>query len=165
MFKINGNYKIDRRILKCDFIGCSPSETSTTYTPNSQIYINIPRKDSINSLLNSYLDLNFEFFIKVDSSRYANGDGMRLVNVGPIALVSSFLSTTSSAKYLEDFSHAHIVSLMYKLTNSARDSDDLSIGLDRDRGRRQREVTNNKFINITYHIRILLEDIFGCAEH
>ena len=45
--------------------------------------------------------------------------------------------TTSSGRHLEDISNAHIVSLMYKLITSARGSDDLSIGFDRDRGRRQ----------------------------
>ena len=38
----------------------------------------------------------------------------------------------SSGKHLEDISHAHIVSLMYKLITSAEDTDDLSIGFDRD---------------------------------
>ena len=57
MFKLNENYEIDRRILKCDYIRYSPAETSTIKTPNSQIYVNIPREDSAISLMNSYLDL------------------------------------------------------------------------------------------------------------
>ena len=60
MFKLNENYEINRDILKCDYIRYSPAETFTINTPNSQIYINIPREDSVISLLNSYLDLNFE---------------------------------------------------------------------------------------------------------
>ena len=55
MFKLSEKYQIDRSILKCDYIRYSPSEISTKNTPNSQIYINIPREDSIISLLNSYL--------------------------------------------------------------------------------------------------------------
>ena len=54
---------------------------------------------------------------------------------------------------------------MYKLITSARNSDDLSIGFDRDRGRRQRELTNNKNIKGKYHVTIMLKDIFGFAEH
>ena len=50
MFKLNENYEVDRKILKCDYIRYSPAETSTTNTPNSQIYINIPREDSVISL-------------------------------------------------------------------------------------------------------------------
>ena len=85
MFKLNENYEVDRRILKCDYIRYSLAETSTINTPNSQIYINIPREDSVISLLNSYLDLNFEVVKKNDNSRYANGNDIRLVNLGPTA--------------------------------------------------------------------------------
>ena len=60
MLKLNEIYEVDRRILKCDYISYSPADTSTINTPNSQIFINIPREDSVISLLNSYLDLNFE---------------------------------------------------------------------------------------------------------
>ena len=85
---------------------------STINTPNSQIHINIPRKDSVIPLLNSYLDLNFEVIKKTDNSRYGNGNDIRLVNLGPIVLFSIFTWTTSSGKHLEGLSHAHIVSLM-----------------------------------------------------
>ena len=60
MFKLSQKYEIDRRFLKCYYIRYSPSEISTINTPNSQIYINIPREDSVISLLNSYLELNFD---------------------------------------------------------------------------------------------------------
>ena len=60
---------MDWRSLKCDYIGYSLAETSTINTPNSQIYIKIPREDSVISLLNSYLDLNFEVIRKADNSR------------------------------------------------------------------------------------------------
>ena len=58
-----------------------------------------------------------------------------------------------------------IVSLMYKLLTSSKDSDNLSIGFDRNRDKRKRELTNNKNIKGKYHIRIYLKDIFGFAEH
>ena len=74
MFKLNENYEVDRRILKCDYIRYSPAKTSTIKTPNSQIYINIPREDSVISLLNSYLDLSFEVIKRADNSRYGNGN-------------------------------------------------------------------------------------------
>ena len=50
MFKLNEKFEIDRNILKFDYIRDSPSEISTINTANSQIYINIPRGDSVNSL-------------------------------------------------------------------------------------------------------------------
>ena len=112
MFKLNENYEVDRKILKCDFIRFSPAEASTIITPNSQTYINILREATVISLLNSYLDLNFEVVKRADSSSFANGNDIQLVNLGPVALFSSFKLTTSSGKHLEDISHAHLVSLM-----------------------------------------------------
>ena len=165
MFKLNEKYEVDRKILKCDYIRYSPAETSTIKTPNSQIYINIPREDSVISLLNSYLDLNFEVIKRVDNSRYANGNDLRLVNLGPIALFSNFKLTTSSGKHLEDISHAHLVSLMYKLKTSSKDSNDLSIGFDQSRNRRRDELARNKNIKGKYHVKIMLKDVFGFAEH
>ena len=74
MFKLNQNYEVDRRILKCDYIRYSPSETSTIKTPSIQIYINKPREDSDNIFLNSHIDLFFEVIKKADKSRYADGN-------------------------------------------------------------------------------------------
>ena len=134
-------------------------------TPNDQININIPREDSVISLLNSYLVLNFEVIKKADNSRYANGNDIQLVNLGPIALFSIFKLTLSSGKNLEDISHAHIVSLRYKLISSAKDTNDLSIAFDRSRNRRRDEITYNKNVKGKLHLRIMLRDIFGFAEH
>ena len=130
MFKLNEKYEIDRRILKCDYIRYSPSEISTINTPNSQIYINIPREDSVISLLNSYLELNFDVLQAATGNRYADAADIRLVNLGPIALFSNYKLSTNSGKHLEEISHAHIVSLMYKFLSSSKGSDDLSIGFD-----------------------------------
>ena len=164
MFELKENYEVDRRILKCDYIRYPPAETSTINTPNSQIYNNIPREDSVISLLNSYLDLNFEVIKKADNSRYGNGNDKKLVNLGSFALFSNFKLTTSSGKHLESFSHAHLVSLMYKLITSSKGSDDLSIGFDRSSARRREEMTTNKNVNGKFHRRIMLKDIFGFAE-
>ena len=165
MFKLSEKYEINRDILKCDYIRYSPSEINTINTANSQVYINIPREDSVISLLNSYLELNFDVLHVRTNNRYANDNDIRLVNLGPIALFSNYKLTTSSGKHLENIDHAHIVSLMYKLLPSSKGSDDLSIGFDRDRGRRQRELTNNKTQKGKYHVRIYLKDVFGFVEY
>ena len=60
MFKLSEKFSTNRDILKCDCKRYSPSGISTINTASSQIYINIPREDSVISLLNSYLDLNFD---------------------------------------------------------------------------------------------------------
>ena len=116
-------------------------------------------------MLNSYLELNFDVLQAATINRYLDSNDIRLVNLGPIALFSNYKLTTSSGKHLEETSHAHIVSLMYILLTSSKDSDDLSIGFDRNRGRRKNELSNNKTIKGKYHIRIYLEDIFGFAEY
>ena len=115
--------------------------------------------------MNSYLDLNFEVIKKADNCRYGNGNDMKLVNLGPIALFSNFKLTTSSGKHLEDNSHAHLVSLMYKLITSSKGIDDLSIGFDRSSARRREEITTNKNVKGKFHLRIMLKDVFGFAEH
>ena len=181
MFKLSENYEINRDILKCDIrqsenyeingvilkcdIRHSSSEINIINTAISQIYINIPREDSVISLLKSYLDLNFDILHAATNNRYVDGNDIRLVNLGPIALFSKYKSTALSGKHLDDISHAHIVSLMFKLITSAEDTNDLSICFDRDRNRRQRELTNNKKRNRKYHVRIFLKDISGFAEH
>ena len=96
MFKLEENYERDRKILKCEYIRYSQAETSTINTPNSQIYINIPREVSVISSLDSYLDLNFEVMKKTDDSRHANGIDIRLIISGPVSLFSNFKRTTSS---------------------------------------------------------------------
>ena len=80
-------------------------------------------------------------------------------------MFSSYNLTTCSAKHLEDISHAHIVSLIFKPKTSAEDTDKLSIGLDRDQVRRQREFTNNKCLNGKNHVKIMVKHVFGFAEH
>ena len=165
MFNLCEKNEVDRRILKCDYIRYSPSDISTINTANSQIYINIPREDSVISLLNSFLDLNFDVVHVATNNRYADNNNIRLVNLGPVALFSNYKLATSSGKHLEDVSHAHIVSLMYKLLTNAKGCDDLSIGFDRDPTRRQNELTNNKNIEGKYHVRIYLKYVFVFAEH
>ena len=165
MFKLNEKYGIDRKILKCDYIRYSPSEISTINTPNSQIYINIPREDSVISLLNSYFEINFDVSKATTSNRYADTDDIRLINLGPIALFINYKLTTSSGKHLENIDHAHIISLLYKLLSSSRDSDDLSIGFNRSRDKRKQELLDNKTQKGKFHLRIYLKDVFGFAEY
>ena len=151
--------------MKCDYIRYSPSETSTIKTPNSQIYINIPRGDSVNSLFESLLRLYFDVLHAATNNRSIDGDNIRLVNPGPIALFSIYKLASSSGKHIEEINHAYIFYLMYKLITSSRGSDDLSIGFDRDGNRRRREKTNNKNQKGRSHVTIMLKDIFGFAEH
>ena len=127
--------------MKFDFIRNIPSEISTIIIPKSHIFINILREDSVISLLNSYLKLNFDVLQAATGNRYADGADIRLVSLAVIALFIIHNLTTSSGKHLEEINHAHIVSLLYMLLSSSEESDDLSIGFDRSRDRRKRELT------------------------
>ena len=96
MFKLSKKYEVDRKILKCDYIRYSPSERSTINAPNSQKYINIPKEDSVISLLKSYNELNFVVLKAATSNKYADADDIRLINLAPIALFSNYNLTTSA---------------------------------------------------------------------
>ena len=61
-----------------------------------------------------------------------DGNDINLVNLGPVALFNIYKWATSIGKHIEEFNHAHIVYLMYKLITFARKTDDLSIGFQRD---------------------------------
>ena len=134
-------------------------------TANSQIYFIIPREDSLISLFKNYLDLDFDVLRAATNNRYVDGDDIWLINLAVITLFSNLKLTTSSGKHLENIDHAHIVSFIYKLFTSSRSNDDLSICFDRDRNRRQQELTNNKKVKGKHHFRIYLKDVFGFAEH
>ena len=54
---------------------------------------------------------------------------------------------------------------MYKLITSSEGSDDLSISFDRSSARRREEITNNKNVKGKFHLRNMLRDVFGFAEH
>ena len=162
MFKLSEKHEGDRRNLNSDYIRYSPSELSTIDTANSQMFINIPREGTVLSLLSSYLDV---LHSANTYNRYADGDDIQKVSLGPIALASIYELKTGSGKHLEDSSHAHIVSIMCKLLTSTKDSVDLSTGFDQDRNRRQRVLNNNKNIEGNYHIRNYSKLLFCFAEY
>ena len=54
---------------------------------------------------------------------------------------------------------------MHEPITSAQGTDDLFIGFDRDRIKRQRELTNNRIQKGKYHVTIMLRGVFGFAEH
>ena len=116
-------------------------------------------------MLGSLLRLNFDALHTATNNRYVNGKDIQLVKEGPIALFSKYKLASSIEKHIEEFNHLHTVCLMYEHITSARNSDDLSIGFDRSRDRRQQELTINKDIKGKYHVTIMLKDLFGFAEH
>ena len=54
---------------------------------------------------------------------------------------------------------------MYKLITSSENSDDLSVGFDRSLNRKEDELAISKSVKGKHHVRIMLKDVFGFAEH
>ena len=54
---------------------------------------------------------------------------------------------------------------MHKLITSAKDTEDWSIGSDRDRGRRQQELSKNKTQKSKFHLKHTLKHLFGFADN
>ena len=79
-------------------------------------------------------------------------------------MFGNYKFTTSSGKHLEDMNHTHIASLIYKLITSYKDSDDLFFGFDRNRNRRQRELTYNKNQKGKFYVRNMLKVVFCYAQ-
>ena len=78
--------QIERRILKPGYIGYSPSAISTENTPNSHIYNNVLEEILLIVCLEVFFRLNFDVLDSATNNRYADGDDISLVNLGPIAL-------------------------------------------------------------------------------
>ena len=63
---------LEKNNIKCDLIRYSPTEINTINTistANSRIDISIPRRDSVISVLNSYLDLIFDVLYNATKNR------------------------------------------------------------------------------------------------
>ena len=166
MFNLSQKHIVDRPILKCDYIRYTPPSLNLVNGENNQIFIDIPREDSAISLKDSYLELDFNVTHRAGAhARYINGDHIRLVNLGPVALFNKYRLSSSSGKEIEEIDNAHVICLTHKLISSSRDSDDLSIGFHRSNEVRERELTDIKTTKGNYHVRIYLADIFGFAEH
>ena len=98
-------------------------------------------------------------------ARNVDGDYIRLVNLGPIALFNKYRLTISSGKERYEIDNAHVFWLMHKLLSSGRDSDDLSIGFHKSNGVREKEFTNIKTTKGNYLVSVHLKNVLGFAEH
>ena len=107
-------------------------------------------------MLYSYLNLNFDVLQAATGNSYADGNDISLVILGPTALFSSCKLTTNSENHLEDVTRAQIVSLLFKLLTSPKDTHALSIGIERDRNGRQRELKDIENIKGKNLVRIML---------
>ena len=84
-------------------------------------------------------------------SRYADGDHLRLVNLGAVAPISEQSLNTSRCKGKEGNDIAHFLFILYILKSRSKDSDDLLIGFHRHNTTQVRELKNNKTTKETYN--------------
>ena len=135
---------MDRRILKDDSKWYPPSDVQTLNIANSQIYIDTPKKDSVTSWVTSFLDSDFNVVHAADlRNRFVDGNYIRFLILGPIALFSCYMFPTRNEKHLKVITHAHNASL-YKIKHMSMGCNDLSNGLDCSKIKIQRELTIKK---------------------
>ena len=166
MFNISHKYAVDRPILKREYIRYTPPSLNLVIGGINQNFIDIPREDSAISLKDSYIELDFNVFHENGAQvQYAEGDHIKLVNLGPFAFFDKYRFTNSSGKEIEETDNSHVICLMYNFLSSSRDSDGLSKGFDRSFEAGEAELTNDKTNKGYYHGRNFLKDVFGLAEY
>ena len=93
-----------------------------------QFFIDIPFKVVAIPLKRSYLGLDFNVTHRAGAhAPYADGNHIKLVNLGSIDLFNKYRLNSSSGKEMKEINNAHVNCSMYKLKSSSRDSNDLSI--------------------------------------
>ena len=70
-------------MLECNYIRFAPHSLANINTANEQSFIDIPREESVLSLIESYLELDFD--VKVDDTK---DRFLARVNLGPNASFS-----------------------------------------------------------------------------
>ena len=124
MFNSSQGYAVDRSFLKCEYIRYTPPSLNIVKGERNRLFIDIPREDSAISLKVSYLEIDFNVTRRAGAyARYADGEHIRLVNLGPIALFNKYRLTSISGKEIEEKNNAHGVCLMHNLISGSRDSD------------------------------------------
>ena len=101
---------------------CYPSDLGTANTANSHLYYNTHRKKSVISLINSFIELNYEVVRANDNNRYAERRDIKVVNVGLVAFFSNYELAISSRKPLEEITHAFLARLLYKSIAAMKDA-------------------------------------------
>ena len=98
IFRRHEGYEVDGSILECDYVRQTPPTLNFKSNQNQQNDIHIPREDSVISLKDSYLELDFNAKQSIIKD-YANGTGLSLINLRPIASFREIKVTTIGGKY------------------------------------------------------------------
>ena len=86
-------------MLKCENIRYTPLSLNLVNGENIQFFIDIPREDRAIFLKDSCIELDFIVTHTAGiHGRYADGDHIRGVNLGPISIFNKYRLTSSSGK-------------------------------------------------------------------
>ena len=170
LFQINRAVLLDRTLFKKDFRRYYPPSIATINNTNTTLTIDIPREDSYIDLHDSYLKLEIQVVKNADDTLYADGNGICLVNLGPVALFSEATLSNSSQKKLEHVEQVYQATLMHKMLSSGegelmtyfeKDTQDAAVV----NTERRNRLLNNTPEKGTLFVRIPLKDIFGYVYH
>ncbi len=165
LFQINRAVLLDRTLFKKDFRRYYPPSIATINNTNTTLTIDIPREDSYIDLHDSYLKLEIQVVKNADDTLYADGNGICLVNLGPVALFSEATLSNSSQKKLEHVEQVYQATLMHKMLSSGegelmtyfeKDTQDAAVV----NTERRNRLLNNTPEKGTLFVRIPLKDIF-----
>ena len=98
-------------------------------------------------------------------ARYADGDHIKLVNLGSFASFGKYRLRNASVKEKEEIDNAHVICLMYRLLSSSGDNDDFSVGFNGSIETLETELANIEGTKGNYLVRVYLKDVFAFAEH
>ena len=91
MFKFSQKYTVYTLVLEGDFFHLTPLSINLVIGEVNHLFIDIPREDIAISLKDSYLELEFDATHRTAiHARYADGDHLRIVNLGLIDFFIEF---------------------------------------------------------------------------
>ena len=83
MFKLSAFQKIEKSILSCDYNRYLLESLIQTDTVFIQVLIDKAGEDSVISIIDSFLKLNFDVVIAADNRAYTADNDINLVDIGP----------------------------------------------------------------------------------
>ena len=79
MFNLSQKIAVDGPILKCDYIRYTPPSFNRVNGENIQVFIDIPKVEIANSLIDSNLELDFSVTHRAGAhAPYADGDHIKI---------------------------------------------------------------------------------------
>ena len=132
MSELSAKWKVVRFFLECDFFRETPQLIIIADRANEQFYFDLQREDSVKSFEVICPKKQFDFLREDDNEWFLAAVITRLANLGSIAFFIEYTLSSSIGSETEYTDQTLIACLLYKLTTSPRDYEDLFIGVTRD---------------------------------